>query len=110
MKRRLFLQSSVAAAVAATIPGSQAMAQALAAMEEAAGNINAVTGSGAEVTLEQAAVEELRASLRGRLLLPGAEGYDSARAVLNPTINKFPALIVQPAGAADIMSRGHFCA
>jgi hypothetical protein len=104
MKRRLFLQSSVAAAVAATIPGSQAMAQALAAMEEAAGNINAVTGSGAEVTLEQAAVQELRDSLRGRLLLPGAEGYDSARAVLNPTINKFPALIVQPAGAADIMS------
>jgi len=100
MKRRLFLQSSVAAAVAAALPTSRL----LAAMTEVAGNINAVTGSGAEVTLEQSAVQELSDSLRGRLLLPGAEGYDKARAVLNPTINKFPALIVQPAGAADIMN------
>jgi FAD/FMN-containing dehydrogenase len=100
MKRRLFLQSSVAAAVAAALPASRL----LAAMTEVAGNINAVTGSGAEVTLEQAAVQELSDSLRGRLLLPGAEGYDAARAVLNPTINKFPALIVQPSGAADIMN------
>jgi hypothetical protein len=100
MKRRLFLQSSVAAAVAAALPTSRL----LAGMTQVAGNINAVTGSGAQVTLEQAAVQELSDSLRGRLLLPGAEGYDAARAVLNPTINKFPALIVQPAGAADIMN------
>ena len=104
MKRRLFLQSSVAAAVAASLPASQALAAAVAAMTEVAGNVNAVTGGGAQVTLEQAAIEELRDSLRGRLLLPGAEGYDAARAVLNPTINKFPALIVQPTGAADIMA------
>jgi len=104
MKRRQFLQSSVAAAVAASIPTSQAIAAALAAMTEVKGNVNAVTGDGAQVTLEQAAIQELSDSLRGRLLLPGAEGYDSARAVLNPTINKFPALIVQPAGASDIMN------
>lgn len=104
MKRRQFIQSSFAAAAAASLPTSQAVAAALAAMTEVAGNVNAVTGDGAQITLEQAAIQELSDSLRGRLLLPGAEGYDTARAVLNPVINKFPALIVQPTGAADIMS------
>jgi len=102
MKRRHFLQSSLAAAVAASLPTSQAVAAALAAMSEVSGDVNAVTGSGAQVTLEKAAVQELGDALRGRLLLPGFEGYDSARRVLNPSIDKFPALIVQPTGAADV--------
>jgi hypothetical protein len=104
MKRRQFLQSSVAAAVATSLPTSQALAAALAAISEVSNNVNAVTGSGAQVTLEQAAVKELSDSLRGQLLLPGAEGYDTARRVLNPDIDKHPALIIQPSGAADIMS------
>jgi hypothetical protein len=104
MKRRHFLQSSVAAAVAASLPTSQALAAAMAAMSEVTADVNAVTGSGAQVTLEMAAVKELGDSLRGRLLLPGAEGYDTARRVLNPVIDKHPALIVQPSGAADIMN------
>jgi len=104
MKRRHFLQSSVAAAVAASLPTSQALAAALAAISEVTGDVNAVTGGGAQVTLEQAAVRELGDSLLGRLLLPGAEGYDTARRVLNPVIDKHPALIVQPSGAADIMN------
>ena len=53
---------------------------------------------------KESAVKELSDSLQGRLLLPGQEGYDVARRVLNPTIDKHPALIVQPSGAADIMS------
>lgn len=104
MKRRHFLQSSVAAAFAASLPTSQALAAAMAAMSEVTADVNAVTGSGAQVTLEMAAVKELSDSLRGRLLLAGAEGYDSARRVLNPVIDKHPALIVQPSGAADIMN------
>jgi FAD/FMN-containing dehydrogenase len=104
MKRRHFLQSSVAAAVAASLPAGQALAAALAAMAEVSGDVNAVTGSGAQVTLEQAALKELSQSLRGRLLLPGFEGYDVARRVLNPGIDKHPALIVQPTGAADVMN------
>jgi len=102
MKRRHFLQSSIAAAVAASLPTSQAVAAALAAMSEVTGDVNAVTGAGAQITLEKAAVKELGDALRGRLLLPGFEGYDSARRVLNPSIDKFPALIVQPTGAADV--------
>ena len=104
MKRRHFLQSSVAAAVAASLPAGQALAAALASMAEVTGDVNAVTGGGAQVTLEQAALQELSQSLRGRLLLPGFEGYDVARRVLNPGIDKHPALIVQPTGAADVMN------
>lgn len=104
MKRRHFLQTSAAAAVAASFPSSQALAAAVAALSEVTTDVNAVTGSGAQVTLEQASIKELSDSLHGRLLLPGAEGYDSARRVINPTIDKFPALVVQPSGAADIMS------
>ena len=46
MKRRLFLQSSVAAAVATALP----VRTALAALAEVTGNVNAVTGDGAQVT------------------------------------------------------------
>jgi len=104
MKRRHFLQSSVAATVAASLPSANALAQAMATLSEVTGDTLAVTGDGAEVVLERSAVTELSDSLLGRLLLPGQEGYDEARRVLNPTIDKFPALIVQPSGAADIMS------
>jgi len=103
VRRRHFLQSSIAAAVGASLPTGQALA-ALAAMSEVAGDVNAVTGSGAQVTLEQAAVKELSDLLRGRLLLPGFEGYDSARRVMNEEIDRHPALIVQPSGVADIMA------
>ena len=102
MKRRHFLQSTVAAAVAASLPSSKALAAALAALSEISGDVAAVTGDGAQVTLEQAALKELSAALRGRLLLPGFEGYDTARRVLNAGIDKHPALIVQPTGAADV--------
>ena len=65
-------------------------------------DIDAVTGDGASVTLKRAAVQELGESLRGNLLLPGHSAYDDARRVLNASISKYPALIVQPRGVADI--------
>jgi len=108
MKRRQFLNSTIAAAIATSLPTGQALAAALAAMSEVSGDVNAVTGGGAQVTLEQAAVKELSDSLRGRLLLSGYEGYDAARRVLNPTIDRHPALIVQPSGAADIINAVNF--
>ena len=96
--------AELTATFAASMPGSQALAAALAAISEVNSDVNAMTGGGVQVTLEQAAVKELGDSLRGRLLLPGAEGYNAARRVLNPVIDKHPALVVQPSGAADIMS------
>ncbi|MGH9174421.1 MAG: FAD-binding oxidoreductase, partial [Vicinamibacterales bacterium] len=56
------------------------------------------------VTLDDEAREGFRGCLRGRLLLPGEEGYDAARAIWNGMIDKRPALIVQPAGVADVIS------
>jgi hypothetical protein len=71
-------------------------------------DIDAVTGDGASITLGRAAVQELGDSLRGNLLLPGHGAYDDARRVLNASISKYPALIVQPRGVADIRNAVDF--
>jgi FAD/FMN-containing dehydrogenase len=55
----------------------------------------------------QAAIDDLRATLRGRVLQPGDPGYDQARAIWNGTINRRPALIVQCAGVADVIAAVH---
>lgn len=102
MNRRRFFQGSIAAAVAASLSTSQASV--LQALLQVTSDVNAVTGNGAEITLEQAAIQELSDSLRGHLLLTGSEGYDKARRVLNKSIDKHPALVVQPSGVADIQS------
>ncbi len=103
MDRRRFLQSSIAAGVSAALPASQAFA-AFQALTQVTGDVRAVTGEGREISLEQAAVQELVDSLRGNLLMPGNPGYDVARRVLNASIDRHPALIVQPTGVADIQN------
>ncbi len=100
MDRRQFLASSVAAALAASLPVGRLLAAGRGV--PVAGDIAAVTGSGGATMLERAALQELRDSLRGALLLAGDPGYDEARRVLNEAINRHPALIVQPTGVADI--------
>jgi FAD/FMN-containing dehydrogenase len=97
MRRRDFLHSSLAGAVAAALPFHSLLAA-------AADNVAAVTGAGTAVAIEKAAIEELRKSLRGALLLSGDSGYDQARRVMNESIDKHPALIVQPTGVADIQN------
>ncbi len=104
MNRRRFCQGSIAAAVAASLSTGQAFGSVLQALTQVTSNINAITGDGADVVLEQAAVQELSDSLRGNLLLTGSEAYDKARRVLNKSIDKYPALIVQPSGVADIQN------
>jgi FAD/FMN-containing dehydrogenase len=112
MKRRQFLQSSVAAAATTALPlaflSKTAMAQAVEEMTEVKSDILAVTGDGAEISVERAAVDELKAALRGQLLLPGQDGYDKARHVLNADVDKSPALVVRPSGAADVSSAVNF--
>jgi FAD/FMN-containing dehydrogenase len=100
MDRRVFLQSAVAAGVsAAAVPS---LAAQFAALTEISSSVSAVTGDRAAVEIEQAAIQEFADSLRGNLLLPGNPGYDTARRVLNPGIDKHPAFVVQPIGATDI--------
>lgn len=103
MDRRKFIRSSLSAAVAASIPGTQALADSLLHTPTSVpSDIDAITGNGAEVTLARAAVQELSDSLKGKLLLPGNPAYDKARSGLFPGSDKHPALVVQPTGAADV--------
>ena len=101
MNRRRFFHSSLAAAVAYALPTPRLYALDQAA-SQAAGGLAAVKLDGSATVIEQAAVAELKASLRGPLLLSGDAGYDSARRLLHPQFDKRPALIVQPTGAADV--------
>jgi hypothetical protein len=101
LNRRRFFQSSLAAAVAYALPTPPLYAVDQSA-SQAAGGLAAVKLDGSATVLEQAAVAELKASLRGPLLLAGDQGYDAARRILHPQFDKHPALIVQPTGAADV--------
>ena len=87
MNRRHFLHSAVTAGVASEIQLRMTLAQ----MTEVTGDVAAVTGGGAGISIEQAAVRELSDSLRGNLLLPGNAGYEVARRVLNRGIDRNPA-------------------
>jgi FAD/FMN-containing dehydrogenase len=99
MNRRDFFVTSVSAAVAASLANSTAIA---AALSPITADVEAVTGDGRRAALARADLEALRNSLRGALLLPGQPGYDDARRVLNASIDRKPALVVQPTGAADV--------
>ena len=54
------------------------------------------------MTLKGTEIKELSAALRGRILLDGEKGYETARQVLNPSFDKHPALIAQVTGPTDI--------
>lgn len=102
MKRRTFVRSALGAAVAVTLPikrGSGALYQ---VAQEVPPDVNAVTGAGGQVTLKGKAIKELSDALRGRILLSGDDGYESARQILNPSFDKHPALVAQVTGPTDI--------
>src|SRR5713101_5498511 len=52
--------------------------------------------------MDTAPAENLRARVRGQLLLPVDEGYDAARKIYNAMIDRHPAMILRCAGAADV--------
>jgi FAD/FMN-containing dehydrogenase len=53
-------------------------------------------------TLDRMALREFTAQLRGKVFRPGDAAYDTARQVFNAMIDKYPALIVRCADAADV--------
>jgi FAD/FMN-containing dehydrogenase len=58
--------------------------------------------------LDDTAIGDLRAGLRGQLLQPGHAGYDAARTIDNAMIDRRPALIARCAGVADVMAAVRF--
>jgi FAD/FMN-containing dehydrogenase len=71
-------------------------------------DVRIVTTTDAETAIEAAAVDALKASLRGELLRAGDDGYDEARKVWNGMIDKRPGLIARCAGVADVISAVDF--
>src|SRR5215217_6176691 len=53
-------------------------------------------------SLDLEAIEDLRSRLAGTVILSHDEDYDDARTVWNGRVNRYPALIVRCATAADI--------
>jgi len=53
-------------------------------------------------------LDELKARIRGTLLLPGQPGYDDARSVWNGMIDRRPAAILRCLGVADVVAGVNF--
>ena len=58
--------------------------------------------------MDQSAVQSLQAALRGKLILPADGAYEAARKVYNAMIDRHPAIIVRPAGVADVITAVNF--
>ncbi len=99
MKRRTFCKTTLAAAVAATLPGCGSGSR------DVGSSIPAVTGAGEELSIESAAVTELADSLNGHLYLQADEGYDAAKLVWNGMFDhKQPAMVVQCTSTDDVVN------
>jgi FAD/FMN-containing dehydrogenase len=57
-----------------------------------------------EQRIDEKTVSDLRARLRGPLLLPGDHGYDESRSVWNGMIDRRPAAVARCLGAADVIA------
>jgi hypothetical protein len=109
MHRRSFLRAATAASLFPLV-SPRPLAAFTRVNAVTAGDVDAVRGDGKPVTLSAADIKTLAASLRGPVLLADSPGYDTARRVLNPAIDKRPALIVQPTGTADVRRAVSFAA
>jgi FAD/FMN-containing dehydrogenase len=106
MNRRGFLHSAVTAALATASP--RLFADVIGPAMRVVADIEAVGRDGRSITLPRADVQALGDSLRGHLLLPGPGAYEEARRLINASIDRHPALIVQPTGVADVRSAVDF--
>lgn len=104
MKRREFVRSALLAA--ATLPTLEFVPAF--ARSGPIPDLTAVTTDGREVTLRSAEIRELAEALKGQLLLAGDAGYDQARLLLNPSYDKHPALVAQPADVSEVQAAVNF--
>ena len=107
MHRRIFCKNTLAAAVAATIPGCGRDSTPTATDLESL--LPAVSSAGQEITIETAAIGELADSLSGRLYLQADEGYAAAKRVWNGMFDhKQPSMVVQCVSTADVVNAVNF--
>ena len=59
--------------------------------------------SGASVDLDDARLDELRTTIRGRVITQDDPGFDEARAVHNAIYDRRPGLIIECSGTADVV-------
>ena len=71
-------------------------------------DLKVTTLGGRDTMLQEAAVEQLKKSVRGELLSPGDVGYNEARTLWNGMIDKKPSLIVRCTGVADVIDAVNF--
>jgi FAD/FMN-containing dehydrogenase len=67
-----------------------------------------MTASMTQTQVDSAALQAFAAQVRGPVLGPDDDGYDGARKIWNGLIDRRPALIVQCAGAADVVDAVDF--
>ncbi|MCX6151792.1 MAG: FAD-binding oxidoreductase [Ignavibacteriales bacterium] len=58
--------------------------------------------------LDEAKIEEFKSALRGQLIRPGDDSYNSTRKIWNAMIDKYPSLIVRSSGVSDIIHSVNF--
>src|SRR5579863_3435050 len=58
--------------------------------------------------MEISTIEKLRTTMRGAVLCPGQDGYDTARTVPNAMIDRRPVAIARCTGAADVIASVRF--
>ncbi len=105
IKRRQFLQSTLATIPAALVPGGRLLA---ASELGSINDVEAVTGDRREILLKGADVKDFAARLRGELLLRDSVGYETARHAWNGAFDRHPALIARCSCPADVMEAVKF--
>jgi FAD/FMN-containing dehydrogenase len=67
-------------------------------------DLNLRTLDGASKKISPDTVTALRSGLRGTVVLPGEDGYDTARTIWNAMIDRRPGLVVRCLGASDVIN------
>ena len=64
--------------------------------------------SGEVIVLDNQTLEDLRARVRGQIVLPSDSNYDEVRKIWNVMIDRRPGLIVRCGGTADVLQLVRF--
>jgi FAD/FMN-containing dehydrogenase len=71
-------------------------------------DLTVATTNGGSTAVGGDAIEKLAAGLSGELLTPESKGYDDARSIWNAMIDRRPGMIVECAGAGDVVQAVSF--